>query len=78
MDETLEGTMAADLLTEVVEATGLPADWAKSELTKLLVDSGFNPEMLTLDMLREVLAQHIGEALLKAKEESILLESSKI
>ena len=66
--------MGTDLLMEVVEATGLPTDWAKTELTKMLTDAGIDPATLTLDQLREVLAEQIGEALLKAKEDILLNE----
>ncbi len=66
--------MGKELLGEVIEATGLPVEWVTKELDKMLRDAGIDPQNLTLDQLREVLAMQIGEALLAAKEDT----SSKI
>jgi hypothetical protein len=60
--------MGNELLGEVIEATGLPVEWVTKELYKMLNEAGVDPAHLTLDQLREVLAQNIGEALLQAKE----------
>ncbi|HEX4922678.1 MAG TPA: hypothetical protein VFV50_01280 [Bdellovibrionales bacterium] len=64
--------MGNELLNEVVAATGLPAEWVSKELIQMLVDAGIDPAHLTLDQLRDVLALHIGEALLKAKEHAVI------
>ncbi|MEQ1878409.1 MAG: hypothetical protein ABL958_17330 [Bdellovibrionia bacterium] len=63
--------MGNELLGEVIEATGLPAEWVTKELHKMLSDAGIDPATLTLDQLRDVIAQNIGEALLSAKENSL-------
>ena len=61
--------MKNQLLTEVVEATGLPPEMVNKELTKMLMEAGLDPQTITLDQLRDVLAVQIGEALLQVKEE---------
>jgi hypothetical protein len=66
--------MGNDLLSEVIEATGLPVEWVTKELFKMLTDAGIDPAHITLDQLRDVLASNIGEALLEAKE-SVAIES---
>ncbi len=61
--------MGNELLGEVIEATGLPVEWVTKELAKMLSEAGIDPAHITLDQLRDVLAQNIGEALLIAKED---------
>lgn len=64
--------MGNELLKEVIEATGLPTEWVSKELNQMLLDAGIDPAHLTLDQLRDVLALHIGEALLHAKEHAAI------
>jgi hypothetical protein len=73
----MEGWMANQLLTDVVEATGLPAELITNELIRMIVGAGIDPAQLTLDQLRDVLALHIGDALLQAKED-VALASEKL
>ncbi len=40
------------LIQEVAGLTGLPLEWVRSELTKIIVNSGHKPNELTLEQLR--------------------------
>ena len=54
----------------LIEATGLPKDSIQKELTSVLATSGLNPDEVTLDDLREVLANYLQDALLEAKHDA--------
>lgn len=58
------------LFEVLIEATGLPKDSIQRELTSVLADRGLNPDEITLDDLREVLANYLQEALLEAKQDA--------
>ena len=60
--------MGNKLFHTVVEATGLPTDPVNCELAKLLQKQGVSPDTMTLDDLREVLADYLQDTLLEAKE----------
>ncbi len=57
------------LILQLAEATGLPQAWVQDELRSLLFKRGLNPAELTMEHLREVLADFLQETLLKAKYE---------
>lgn len=57
------------LFRQVTEATGLPKEEISNELASLLEAAGFQPENMTLDDLRAVLAEYVQDILLAAKEE---------
>jgi len=59
----------AKLLKTLVSATGLPKAGVEKELDRLLVSAGKSPENLTIDELRELLAEYLQEVLLSAKQE---------
>lgn len=48
--------MANELFQEVAALTGLPTEWAEEEFAKVLEAQGMNPEELTMENLREVMA----------------------
>ncbi|MFP5518625.1 MAG: hypothetical protein ACLGGX_01880 [Bdellovibrionia bacterium] len=52
----------------VVEATGLPQDTCESEFKEVLSKYGKNPETLTLEELREVIAEFLQDSLLELSE----------
>jgi hypothetical protein len=56
------------LIEEMAMLTGLPLEWVKPELTKLAEKAGLNLSNLTLDELRPVLLQFLGEMVLEADE----------
>ena len=60
--------MAAKLLKEISENTGLPQEMVTLELDKLLKQAGLNKEKVTLDEIREVLANYLQDVILEAKE----------
>lgn len=67
--------MGHKLFRTVTEATGLPQDAISNELTSLLKAAGFEPENMTIDDLRCVLAEYVQDILLAAKEELLRKEA---
>jgi hypothetical protein len=57
------------LLNVLVEATGLPKAWVESELRGLMTKRGLSPETMTLESMREILAEFMQDVLLAAKEQ---------
>ena len=57
------------LLEDVSKATGLPSDLAFRELKSLVEKSGVAMEQLSLEELREILADYLQDVLLQAKKE---------
>ena len=57
------------LISQIALNTGLPNEIMTDELSRLLGAAGLEPEMVTLDDLRKVLADYAQEVLLAAKEE---------
>ena len=63
--------MGNKLFSEVTGLTGLPDELIGTELAALLEDKGLKPEQLTLDQLREVLADYLSELALEWNEEEV-------
>ena len=59
--------MGAKLLKEISEGTGLPQDMVTYELDKLLKQAGLKKEQVTLDEIRDVLANYLQDVLVEAK-----------
>lgn len=57
------------LIQEVCSHTDVPEDLLTTELKSLIEKRDFNEEHLTLDQLREVLAEYLQDILLEVKEE---------
>ena len=57
------------LLRSIVEATGLPSEAVDREIQRLLQTRGLDPETLTMEDLREVLALYLQDVLLEAKSQ---------
>ncbi|MCB0364196.1 MAG: hypothetical protein H6624_13850 [Bdellovibrionaceae bacterium] len=57
----------AELLNVVAEATGLPQSLIVNEIHRLAVKSGMSVETLTLDDLRDLLAEYLQDVLITAK-----------
>jgi hypothetical protein len=61
-----------DLFTEVVRATGIPAESIEKELRALLERRGVNVERLTLAQLRAAVAQYLREVMAEILERTQL------
>lgn len=57
------------LISVLVEATGLPKVWVESELKALIQRRGLAAESMTLENMREILAEFMQDVLLAAKDE---------
>lgn len=60
--------MGKELFHTVIDATGLPQDPVAKELGTLLSQNGKSMENMTLEDLREVMAEYLQIVLLEAKE----------
>lgn len=58
-----------ELIEQVASATGLPQDLVTSELNANIKNQGLNPDNISLDQLRLVLAEYLQDVLLSAKAE---------
>lgn len=56
------------LLQILIEATGLPQESVEQELVQILARRGVSPENVTLDDLREVLANYMQDTLIEMKQ----------
>lgn len=57
------------LAKTVIEATGLPQDSVEKEFNTLLERFGKSPETLTMEELREVMAEYLQMVFLELHEE---------
>ncbi len=64
--------MGKNLAKTVVQATGLPQNPVEKELQSLLVKHGTSPEDLTLDQLRDVMAEYLQTVFLEIAEQENL------
>jgi hypothetical protein len=55
----------------VVECSGLPQNYAKLRLEKLLFQAGFDPDKATLDEIRLVLADLLQDLILETDIEGV-------
>jgi hypothetical protein len=60
--------MAAKDVVQVIENSGLPEDYAKDRLERLLQESGFDPKNSGIDEIREVLANLLQDLILETEE----------
>ena len=60
--------MESGLFKTVVQATGLPEKPISNELESLITKNGLNCEDLTLDELREVMAEYLNTVFLEMIE----------
>ncbi|MBK9040900.1 MAG: hypothetical protein IPL83_17395 [Bdellovibrionales bacterium] len=60
----------SELLEAIAEATGLPNNLILSELNKLVQKEHYPLDQLTLDELREVLADYLQDILTEARNTS--------
>lgn len=62
--------MAKGLAQELIAATGLPQDPVEREFNKILERYGKSQDELTLDELREVMAEYLQIVFLELAEEN--------
>lgn len=53
--------MGNKLFSEVTELTGLPEELIGAELKTLLANKGVAPEQMTMESLREALAEYLNQ-----------------
>ena len=58
------------LLEELATATGLPEGLVRRELNEMIAKSGTDAAVLTLDQLRELIAEYLREVIFRMKLES--------
>ncbi len=58
-----------DLIEQVTNATGLPQELVQKELIRNIKKEGLDPDNLSLDELRVVLAEYLQEVFVNAKDE---------
>lgn len=61
--------MANALVKTLIEATDLPNDSLSKEFDRLLASHGTNSDQVTLEQLREIMADYLQTILLETKEE---------
>ncbi|MGZ3768417.1 MAG: hypothetical protein ACXVCP_01250 [Bdellovibrio sp.] len=61
--------MGASLSKTVIEETGLPKEIIEREFNAILAKFGKNPESLTMEELREVMAEYLQLVFLELQEE---------
>lgn len=61
MEDVLGGKMGNKLFTQVTGLTGLPEELIGAELKTLLERKGVAPEQMTMDSLREALADYLNQ-----------------
>jgi hypothetical protein len=66
-----EGCVGAKVLDQVIEASGLPEDFAKKKLEKLLFEGGFDPDHAGLEEIREVLSSLLQDLILATEEAEV-------
>lgn len=55
------------LLRVLIESTGLPPVSVELEMRRLIEKHGYSIDSLTLDQVREILADYLQQALIEAK-----------
>lgn len=56
------------LLRTIIEATGLPEESLENEMDRLIRNRGLDPQAVTLDDVREILAAYLQDVLCEAKD----------
>jgi hypothetical protein len=64
----MEGVSGLALLKLLIQSTGLPPEAVERELTKILSKANIQPENLTLDDVRDLLAIYLQDVLIEAKQ----------
>lgn len=57
------------VLNEIIENCGLPKEMITKELSQIILKNGYSEENITLEQMREVMADYIQTVFLELKEE---------
>jgi hypothetical protein len=60
---------AVEFLKQIIKLTGLPQEALERELDRLILNRGFDPDNLSPENIREILAAYMQETLLEVKQE---------
>jgi hypothetical protein len=74
------GNTGNKLFSQVTELTGLPEDLISEELKSLLERKGVAPEQVTMESLREALADYLSQVIFevqKAEDDLELLQTAE-
>ncbi len=58
-----------NIIKKLISATGISEELISTELANLSSRAGIHPEDLTIEDLRQILAEYVQEVLLSAKEQ---------
>ena len=61
--------MDDNLFDKVVKSTGLPEELVTQDFLKKISDKGFDRSTLTIDQVRDVLAEYLQDVILQARDE---------
>ncbi len=61
--------MGEGLIEELKTSTGLPQDLLGAELERLILAAGLEPQNLTLDDLRAIIAEYLQDVFIEAKND---------
>ncbi|MES2768380.1 MAG: hypothetical protein V4596_04475 [Bdellovibrionota bacterium] len=61
--------MDDNLFEKIVKSTGLPEELVTQDFLKKISDKGFEKSTLTLDQIRDVLADYLQDVILQVREE---------
>lgn len=61
--------MDDNLFEKIVKSTGLPEELVTQDFLKKITDRGFEKSTLTIDQIRDVLADYLQDVILQARDE---------
>jgi hypothetical protein len=61
--------MDDNLFEKIVKNTGLPEELISQDFLKKISDKGFEKNSLTIDQIRDVLAEYLQDVILQARED---------
>jgi hypothetical protein len=73
-----EDEMSDELFQQITHATGLPIDLISKELNRLILAAGANPNTLTMDQLRLILADYVQDVLVNVQSIPVDPNNSKV
>jgi len=65
-------TKGRELFSNLISATGLPKAAVEKELSRVLAESGVDPEGVTLDELRTIMANYLQDVILSVGDLDLL------
>lgn len=61
--------MDDNLFEQIVKNTGLPEELISQDFLKRISEKGFQKSSLTIDQIRDVLAEYLQDVILQARED---------